>query len=353
MGRLSDFADSFMTGTRGFGEGATLGLIKYPQAALTTLVNGGNYTQNLSDLRKQNEQLAQQDPVAWYGGELGGGVVTGALTGGYGAAPKILGGAGKALNLVRAGSKAKAVSPIVTNAAMGAVEGATQNDYTTPTQLLKDVATGAVTSGAIAGLGEGARVGLKKIGSHWVENTAVPFLKETGTPGATPRKVVEGLKQFPTSDIVQRPFQGGWQSLKDIAKSAAVDAGYGAAVGAGGAALTGNDVTTGALLGAGTGVAIGKQQAVRDFSSRAAQAAAPVIARNPLWVSNPIRTAYYTAGPEAAGAVVNATSEKPTDWSQYSVQPEAQVDWTQYTTKQYCEILACEILAYSESPQVH
>ena len=62
---------------RGYGEGATAGLIKYPQAAIDAGVNGtGNfiddYKASLAGIRNDNTQMAQNNPAAWYGGNLVG-----------------------------------------------------------------------------------------------------------------------------------------------------------------------------------------------------------------------------------------------------------------------------------------
>ena len=77
-----DFWDKTATAVRGFGQGATAGLIQYPQAAVMGLVNGGDYASNLASLRQQNKQLATTQPGQWYGGQLAGAGTLGYITGG-------------------------------------------------------------------------------------------------------------------------------------------------------------------------------------------------------------------------------------------------------------------------------
>lgn len=330
MGRIADLLDSLASGRgattlRGFGEGATMGVIKYPQAALTTAINGGTYEENLKNLRETNTQLAQDDPLAWYGGEAAGSVATGALTGGYGPASRAAGVAGKVANLSRANSGAKVLGPIATNAIMGGVQGVTEKDYTTPGQAIQDTLVGAGTSGAIGALGEGVRIGIKGLGRAKAAQLIDRYVAEKGVM-PTERQIVKTLQSIPTGEIIKKSTAGTKTELKEIAGSAIRDAiggaGAGGAAGFTGAILsnaTGNtDINpmAAAVGGASTGaiwqLSQGKSRALQTLAGKGFDVASPLIAANPLWVSTPIRTAVNTIGPKMGGTMVSATNQTPT-----------------------------------------
>jgi len=131
---LSDFLDELGSNAgaavRGYGKGATLGLIQYPQALLKQAVNGGTFGENLADLRQSEEQLAQEHPVAYYGGNLVGGLQSAVGTGGGG----LVGLMGR-------------------GAIQGGVAGFTQNED------LGDAAAGAGLGAALGGVARGVDKG--------------------------------------------------------------------------------------------------------------------------------------------------------------------------------------------------
>lgn len=135
--------DKTATAIRGFGQGATAGLIQYPQAGLMSMVNGEDFNSNLADLRKQNSDLAETQPAQWYGGNVAGGVALGATTGG--------GGLGVQL---------------AKNTLVGAVQGATEKED--PVDTLLGAGVGAGLSLLGAGGAKVLQYGTNKIASTQV-----------------------------------------------------------------------------------------------------------------------------------------------------------------------------------------
>jgi hypothetical protein len=143
------FLEKTGTALRGFGQGATAGLIQYPQAGLMSAVTGQPYSASLADLRAQNTQLAAEQPYQWYGGNVGGAVGLGALT------------AGGSLPVQAA-----------TAAGTGAVGGYTQNED------LSEAAQGAAYGGALGVAGGVLRAGMDKVAKSQIIDTINGLLKE-------------------------------------------------------------------------------------------------------------------------------------------------------------------------------
>jgi hypothetical protein len=233
----SSWKDSALTTLRGFGEGGTAGLIKYPQALLSSLTNGESYTKSLKDIRAENQRLSQDEPKAFLGGQVLGGLALGAATGGA-ALPTI----GRAA----APSLARTIGVAGTT---GAIQGATQNDYTTAHDMVGDIAAGG-TAGAVGGAaakGLGWLAGkpgevLKK------ELIAGGFTKTEAQAAMSNPKVMEMLDTYG-----YQAFTTAKDILKGSMKPLVGGAITGGVAGAGHAALTGGDVLSETAKGAGLG----------------------------------------------------------------------------------------------------
>lgn len=127
---LTTLQEGAEKGVRGFGEGATLGLIKYPQAALKSLVTGETYGQSLADIERQRRAL-----------ENSGAYQVARVVGGF--APAIASGGG--------------TLPVVMakQAGQGAISGFTANEGMD--NVLQDVGMGAGMGGAFGLLGGGVQ----------------------------------------------------------------------------------------------------------------------------------------------------------------------------------------------------
>jgi hypothetical protein len=115
---------------RGYGEGATLGAIKYPQAALMTVVNNEPYRDNLAEIERQRREL--ESSPAYQVARVGGGFV-----------PAIASGGGS-LGVVAA-----------KQAAQGAVSGFTANEGMD--NVLRDTGLGGAVGGGFGLLGGGVQ----------------------------------------------------------------------------------------------------------------------------------------------------------------------------------------------------
>jgi len=150
-----------MAGISGFGQGATAGLIQYPQALLlkaTRAMTGGapmTYEQSLQEVRQGQGQLQQQYPYTYGAGELGGGLAgfatgTGALqTGKLGA---------------------KVSGAIAAPTIVGGVQGAT-TQATKPEITLGDVAIAGGLGAAFGGVGGAAAKGINYAGRQYGDTT--------------------------------------------------------------------------------------------------------------------------------------------------------------------------------------
>jgi hypothetical protein len=165
---------------RGYGEGLSAGLVKYPQALLRTynpfdaLLGGGGagqtgtFAENLAQTRAENAAMAAEQPKSWYGGQVGGALTGGILTGG-GSVP------------VQAAK----------GAAMGGAAGFSANPYTNLGDLAADTGGGAAVGGTIAGgsalLSKGAGAILDRV----VKRNTIKGLEQSIDRGREALKAVE------------------------------------------------------------------------------------------------------------------------------------------------------------------
>lgn len=154
---------SVLPGVRGAARGAVLGLEKYPAAAVMKvmdLVRGGKMTwsEALDALNRQQEQDRAEHPVAAYGGELAGALMTPVP----GSAAK---GAGTTMRVL--------ASPTLRGAAQGGI--ASFNENQDLGEGLTGAALGAVTGGA-AGLAQlaGKKI-VKKVAERAINKNTADF----------------------------------------------------------------------------------------------------------------------------------------------------------------------------------
>ena len=271
---------------RGFGQGATAGLIQYPQAAIMAAsqdqppqpdvrsmptarrgsmprsgyFGAGDIQQpaapvnqvstSLADLRLQNKQMAEENQAAWYGGNIAGAAGLGLVTG----------GGGTVASLGKLG-------------AQGAVSGFTQDED------IVDALKGAGIGLAFGAGGKLVSMGTTKIANSFKETYIKPLQDQ-----------IPGLTEKQAFNMISRPLGAnkyggaianitdqGWQALKGMVAPAV----GGGSVGAGQALIRGQDPVEGALIGAGTVVGATKAGALANAAGQVGQKAAMTIAKNP------------------------------------------------------------------------
>lgn len=229
--------DKTMTAIRGFGQGATAGLIQYPQAILKQAgrnLNGepdsptNSFKSNLADLRGENTDLATSQPAQWYGGNAAGAVTSGVISGG-----STLGGL----------------------AARGAVQGGTEGF--TQNENLGDAAVGVGLGGTLGAIGGGA--------STWLNGLKAQALKQAAERsvaadlGAVAGKTAEkfkgqDLEAFQTLVQENLAAMSPKAAAKQVANITAGDPGFFSRIAtATGRAFTG--VARNAVVGGGGAVA--------------------------------------------------------------------------------------------------
>jgi len=188
-----------LAGLSGFGQGATSGLIQYPQALAlkaTRAMTGGapmTYEQSLQEVRQGQGQLQQQYPYTYGAGELGGGLAS--FAAGTGALQ-----AGKLGMLPgRLGTTAAQYSSgaIQAPAIVGAIQGAT-TQATKPDSTLGDVITAGSLGGAFGAGGGALAKGINYAGRQYGETTLTNTLSnllEQDT--AASRKAVKSVLDEP------------------------------------------------------------------------------------------------------------------------------------------------------------
>lgn len=152
---ISNAGDSVAAGLRAIPQGATAGLSKYFDAAqlygLSDPNNGGqpiNWNHALDLVQAQNDQDKAQHPIAYYGGNIVGGIGAAALTGGGSLGVNALTRAGLPLagsQMVRAG---------IAGATLGGVGGFTANRGMD--DAVSDTSQGALLGGTLGGVLSGA-----------------------------------------------------------------------------------------------------------------------------------------------------------------------------------------------------
>ena len=301
--------DTALTGIRGFGEGATAGLIKYPQAVVNSLVNDMPYKQALSDVRAQNEELSRTHPLSFTGGQLLGGVALGAATGGEGAVAQ--GGTLVAL-LNRLRAAGQSIGTIGTAAATGAVSGATQNDYTGVHDLVRDTVVGG---------GVGAGAGALAKGMGWLAGKPGNVLKKELTSkagGMTSQEADVAMRDPKLMELLDTYGYNAISNIKDIVKGSAapiVGGGMaGAAAGAAHAAWTGGNIgqeaLAGAAAGAATTLAVTKAKALSEAGA-ATNALTKSVSGKILPILPEIVSGSATSAAEQAGQISSDMNKTP------------------------------------------
>lgn len=285
--------ESIPAAIRGFGQGATAGLIQYPQAGLMSLTAGPDYSfkQALADLRADNERLAKNHSGAWFGGNIAGGITTAALSGGT-TLPGLVG----------------------RGAAMGGVSGFTKDED------LTDAAIGAGTGAIFGASGKLINAGSSKAAAYFKTNWIDKFREEAPdfTRTLSDQQIARILS---TKDYSNFPsFRAFWDATKEVGKSTAKiaaeavgPAAGGAAAGAGGALLIGEDPYKGAVAGTAMALATAKNEAAREALRKGAEWGSGTLVRNP-WMTVRPGQVLGTGGAQAAAPVLaSQTNVKPVD----------------------------------------
>jgi hypothetical protein len=161
--------DRTLAGISGFGQGATSGLIQYPQALAlkaTRAMTGGapmTYEQSLQEVQQGQGQLQQQYPMTYGAGEVGGSLAS------------FLGGTKLATAGLSAGQKAVGLgTKLAAPTMVGAVQSGTA-EATKPGTTLSDIGTSAAIGGGLGFggglLGAGVEAGVTKLGEASVRQT--------------------------------------------------------------------------------------------------------------------------------------------------------------------------------------
>lgn len=184
--------DRTLAGISGFGQGATAGLIKYPQAAALNVgrvLTGAPmmpYGEALQQVEQGQGQLQQQYPYTYGGGELGGSLA------GFAAGTSALQAGKLGATAARYSSGAIQAPAIV-----GAVQGAT-TQATKPESTLGDVITAGSLGGAFGAGGGALAKGINYAGRQYGETTLTNTLSnllEQDT--AASRKAIKGVLDEP------------------------------------------------------------------------------------------------------------------------------------------------------------
>ena len=180
--------DRTLAGLSGFGQGATAGLIKYPQAAALNvgrMLTGAPimpYGEALQQVEQGQGQLQQQYPYTYGAGELGGG----------------LAGFAAGTSALQAGKLgAKAAGAITAPTIVGGVQGAT-TQATKPESTLGDVAIAGGLGSAFGGAGGALAKGINYAGRQYGETTLTNTLSnllEQDT--AASRKAIKSVLDEP------------------------------------------------------------------------------------------------------------------------------------------------------------
>ena len=180
--------DRTLAGISGFGQGATAGLIKYPQAAALNvgrLLTGAPmmpYGEALQQVEQGQGQLQQQYPYTYGAGELGGS----------------LAGFAAGTSALQAGKLgAKAAGAITAPTIVGGVQGAT-TQATKPESTLGDIAIAGGLGSAFGGAGGALAKGINYAGRQYGETTLTNTLSnllEQDT--AASRKAIKGVLDEP------------------------------------------------------------------------------------------------------------------------------------------------------------
>jgi hypothetical protein len=180
--------DRTLAGISGFGQGATAGLIKYPQAAALNVgrvLTGAPmmpYSEALQQVEQGQGQLQQQYPYTYGAGELGGG----------------LAGFAAGTSALQAGKLgAKAAGAITAPTIVGGVQGAT-TQATKPESTLGDVAIAGGLGSAFGGAGGALAKGINYAGRQYGETTLTNTLSnllEQDT--AASRKAIKSVLDEP------------------------------------------------------------------------------------------------------------------------------------------------------------
>lgn len=175
--------ESLPVALRGFGHGVTAGTIVYPQAAVSSVVSGRPYKEALSDIRADNARMAEQNPKAWYGGNIAGAVVPAVMTGGM-----------------------SVPAQLAVHGGLGAVSGYTSSEDAG----LKETATGAGLGAGGAGVGQllkfGARVAGRAFEHIKAKELTGPMAQElsdlaTKAAAGDAAAIAELTKRIPPSSI--------------------------------------------------------------------------------------------------------------------------------------------------------
>ena len=235
---------------QGLGRGVTSGLTDYPAAGLKTLVNGMPFSANLEDMRQQNRDLMKNNKGAYLSGNLVGGGVQGALTGGGGFIPTV-----------------------AKTAASGALSGYNENGD------VKDAAVGAAL-----GAGAGAVGG------------AVNAVSKARAVSAIMKKAPELTKDQAAQELEEASpkIQGElWGDLSNALKKAAITTGStlaGAYAGTQAAEAVGVDPKIGAEVGGSlAGFGTGTSNHTYDAVKKVLPATENLLATNPVLINTATR----------------------------------------------------------------
>lgn len=346
---LRDVIDELAAGKTGaaiLGMGESLGgILKYPQAAMSSYVNDVPYREALSNVRSNIDTARRTHPLSYLAGNV------------VGSAPLIAATGGGALGLQGANLGWKGMT--AANAGLGAAHGFTANDVDSGSTL-RDTVYGGGLGALLGGAGQAAGALLKRTPAITEGQKAVELLNQPGNhekivawlvkrgiepTDAAIRKLAISVAQGELSaplaksvGLVAGTTRGGKGILEAIP-----NAGVGAVAGGTLAAVTGNDPIEGAMYGAGGALTLAKGQALRSIGEGAVGTLGRVVANNPglpKAVANlavpatavagrlhspqePDEFAKYRINPRKATGVVE---EEDDGFKKYRIKPEAPVD---------------------------
>lgn len=311
MATFQDLIDAL----RGYGHGATAGMITYPQAMLlaasrdqgqqpdirnmptarrgtrpttgyyiggtpqqTQLPQSTAFQDALTDVRSGNEQIAQENPLAWYGGNVAGGATLGYLTGGIGPQTGLMG----------------AGANIAKQAGLGAAQGYNTSGNT------EDATLGAIMGGTLGALGSGIGAGsrwlsereLTKMAKLAIEKLSpIPKLVTTAEGGVITvlvKPTIDEVKKKLVEEFTKRPAafsssvgKAGSEAIKKMTSNIIQPTITGGMLGAGTAALSGEDPMLGAKIGAGANLLRVKADVLGEVAKKSGQLAAIAAAAKP------------------------------------------------------------------------